>query len=70
MNKETIVIKNYVLSTDMIYLNYNIEEGTNNRSHHKKISIYNAKIENTNSFKKNGKCLPKQAIPFLQRFSS
>ena len=57
MNKETIVIKNYILSTDMLYLKYDKEEDYNNRNYHKEVNIYYAKNKNINSFKGDGKSL-------------
>ena len=40
MNKKTVLIKNYVLSTDVVYLDYNnSEEGTNHRFNNKQTII-------------------------------
>lgn len=57
MNKETIVIKNYVLSTDMVYLNYENKEEDCHRRYCKEAVISDTKIKDINSFKENGSCL-------------
>ena len=57
MNKETIVIKNYVLSTDMVYLNYENKEEDCHRRYCKEAVISDTKIKDIKSFKENGSCL-------------
>ena len=58
MNKKTPVIKNYILSTDVVYLYNNIEEDKHHRNNCKKINVYISKIKNSNFNKENGASIP------------
>ena len=57
MNKETFVIKNYVLSVDVLYLDYAREEEICYRNVNKKTRIDITKNKVANSFKENGASL-------------
>ena len=55
MNKETILIKNYVLSTDVLYLDYrNIKEDSYNRFNYKQTNINKTKVLITKNDENNG----------------
>ena len=54
MNKKTSLIKNYALSSSVLYLDYKIEEDLNNRYTCKQTIIYKNQIKAINDFKKNG----------------
>lgn len=54
MNKETFVIKNYVLSVDVLYLDYTSEEGINHRIANPQTDIDITKNTTINYFQENG----------------
>ena len=57
MNKKTFLIKNYVLATSVLYLDYKTEEELKNRDPGKKAIINKVQNKTINSFKKNGESL-------------
>lgn len=54
MNKKTPLIKNYVLGIDVIYLDYNLDEGLNYRYNNSKTSFNITKNKTAYDDKKNG----------------
>ena len=54
MNKKTPVIKNYVLSLDVLYLDYTSEEGINRRIANPQTDIDITKNTTINYFQENG----------------
>ena len=57
MNKKTFLIKNYVLATSVIYLDYSTEEEPNNRNSEKQTIINIPKAKAFNAIKNDGKSL-------------
>ena len=62
MNKKTPVIKNYILSVDVVYLNYTLKEGLYNRHFDKKNNVNITKNEITYNFQENGTSVPTRTI--------
>ena len=62
MNKKTPVIKNYVLSLDVLYLDYTLKEGLHNRHFTKETDVDITKVEITYNYKKNGTSVSARAI--------
>lgn len=57
MNKKTFLIKNYALTSCMLYLDYSIEEEAGYRYYPGKTIVCKSKAKNINSFKKNGESI-------------